>query len=91
MEIPRFLWLGATTAVIGVLVMLIALQTPAARSDLAPRQPVDGRLNMPQCSEAAPHDQQRLHLGTDLGVMVSIDGGNTWMTEETGFRRWSWR
>jgi photosystem II stability/assembly factor-like uncharacterized protein len=32
-----------------------------------------------------PDDQQRLYLGTDLGVMVSIDGGHTWMTEETGF------
>jgi hypothetical protein len=32
-----------------------------------------------------PDDPQRLYLGTDLGVMVSIDGGRTWMTEETGF------
>ena len=32
-----------------------------------------------------PDDQQRLYLGTDLGVMVSIDGGASWMTEETGF------
>ncbi|HEX7283370.1 MAG TPA: hypothetical protein VF239_15035 [Vicinamibacterales bacterium] len=32
-----------------------------------------------------PDDQQRLYLGTDLGVMVSIDAGRTWMTEETGF------
>jgi hypothetical protein len=32
-----------------------------------------------------PDDAQRLYLGTDLGVMVSIDGGGTWMTEETGF------
>jgi hypothetical protein len=32
-----------------------------------------------------PNDRQRLYLGTDLGVMVSIDGGQTWMTEETGF------
>ena len=32
-----------------------------------------------------PDDRQRLYLGTDLGVMVSIDGGSTWMTEETGF------
>ena len=32
-----------------------------------------------------PDDRQRLYLGTDLGVMVSVDGGNTWMSEETGF------
>ena len=32
-----------------------------------------------------PDDSQRLYLGTDLGVMVSIDGGRAWMTEETGF------
>ena len=32
-----------------------------------------------------PDDSTRLYLGTDLGVMVSIDAGRTWMTEETGF------
>ena len=32
-----------------------------------------------------PDDRQRLYLGTDLGVMVSIDGGGRWMSEETGF------
>ena len=32
-----------------------------------------------------PDDSQRLYLGTDLGVMVSIDGGRTWLSEETGF------
>ena len=32
-----------------------------------------------------PDDSERLYLGTDLGVMVSIDGGRTWMSEETGF------
>ena len=25
------------------------------------------------------------NLGTDLGVLTSIDAGRTWMTEETGF------
>jgi hypothetical protein len=32
-----------------------------------------------------PDDPRRLYLGTDLGVMVSIDGGSTWMAEESGF------
>ncbi|MGE0862252.1 MAG: WD40/YVTN/BNR-like repeat-containing protein, partial [Vicinamibacterales bacterium] len=32
-----------------------------------------------------PEDSQRLYLGTDLGVMTSIDGGRSWMSEETGF------
>jgi photosystem II stability/assembly factor-like uncharacterized protein len=32
-----------------------------------------------------PDDQLRLYLGTDLGVMMSIDGGHTRMVEETGF------
>ena len=32
-----------------------------------------------------PDDRQRLYLGTDLGVMLSLDGGQTWMSEETGF------
>ena len=32
-----------------------------------------------------PDDPQRLYLGTDLGVLTTIDGGHTWMAEETGF------
>jgi hypothetical protein len=32
-----------------------------------------------------PDDSQRLYLGTDLGVMVSLDSGRTWLAEETGF------
>jgi hypothetical protein len=32
-----------------------------------------------------PDDSLRLYLGTDLGVIVSIDGGRTWLREETGF------
>lgn len=32
-----------------------------------------------------PDDSQRLYLGTDVGVMVSTDGGQNWMVEETGF------
>ena len=32
-----------------------------------------------------PDDSLRLYLGTDLGVVVSIDGGRTWLREETGF------
>ena len=32
-----------------------------------------------------PDNGARLYLGTDLGVFVSIDGGATWMAEETGF------
>ena len=63
----RILWLGATTVAIGSL--LLTLQTrperrdtttprfdepgAAARSDLARRQPTDGRLDMPRFYEAA--------------------------------------
>ena len=32
-----------------------------------------------------PDNSQRLYLGTDLGVMVSLDAGRTWLAEETGF------
>jgi hypothetical protein len=32
-----------------------------------------------------PDDSSRLYLGTDIGVLVSIDGGNRWLAEETGF------
>lgn len=34
---------------------------------------------------ADPDDPARLYLGTDLGVWVSIDGGRSWLVEETGF------
>jgi photosystem II stability/assembly factor-like uncharacterized protein len=32
-----------------------------------------------------PDDPARVYLGTDVGVLVSIDGGARWMTEETGY------
>jgi hypothetical protein len=32
-----------------------------------------------------PDDRSRLYLGTDVGVFVSVDGGERWMIEETGF------
>src|SRR5215204_3162055 len=67
MRTARTLWLGATTVVIGSLLMTLqprperrGTTTPrfdepgaAARSDLARRQPTDGRLDMPRSYEAA--------------------------------------
>jgi hypothetical protein len=32
-----------------------------------------------------PDDSARLYLGTDIGVLVSVDGGQRWMIEETGY------
>jgi hypothetical protein len=32
-----------------------------------------------------PDDQTRMYLGTDIGVFVTVDGGQRWMVEETGF------
>lgn len=32
-----------------------------------------------------PNNVQRLFIGTDLGVFVSIDGGQNWLVENTGF------
>ncbi len=32
-----------------------------------------------------PARRERLYLGTDLGVFVSLDGGATWRVENTGF------
>jgi photosystem II stability/assembly factor-like uncharacterized protein len=32
-----------------------------------------------------PDDGARVYLGTDLGVWVSVDGGQRWMVEATGF------
>ena len=75
MRVPRFLWLGATTAAIGILLILIALETRQKGRDTM--QPGHGLVSI----AVDPDDPQRLYLGTDLGVMVSIDGGRTWMTE----------
>jgi hypothetical protein len=32
-----------------------------------------------------PNNIQRLYIGTDLGVFVSVDGGQNWLVENTGF------
>ena len=32
-----------------------------------------------------PTNARRLYLGTDLGVMISLDGGFSWAVENTGF------
>ena len=32
-----------------------------------------------------PNNPARLYVGTDIGVLVSLDGGNTWDRENTGF------
>ncbi|MCP4548436.1 MAG: hypothetical protein GY835_18420, partial [bacterium] len=32
-----------------------------------------------------PTDPERLFIGTDLGVLVSITGGRRWLVENTGF------
>jgi hypothetical protein len=32
-----------------------------------------------------PVDRQRLYVGTDVGVFLSLDGGATWAIENTGF------
>jgi photosystem II stability/assembly factor-like uncharacterized protein len=47
----------------------------------------DGNLpDLPVHSLAIdPTDRDRLYLGTDLGVFVSLDGGDTWAVENTGF------
>jgi hypothetical protein len=32
-----------------------------------------------------PDNRSRLYVGTDVGVFVSLDGGGSWMVEETGY------
>jgi hypothetical protein len=32
-----------------------------------------------------PDDSSRLYLGSDVGVFISLDGGGSWLVEETGF------
>ena len=34
---------------------------------------------------ADPNDNQRLYIGTDIGVFISLDGGANWARENTGF------
>jgi WD40 repeat protein len=48
---------------------------------------IDGNLpDMPVHSIATdPTRDGRLYLGTDLGVFVTLDGGQTWSVENTGF------
>ena len=72
----RNVWFGATTALIGIL-LLIVVRTPFERRGGLPGIPVHSIV-------VDPDDRQRLYLDTDLGVMVSIDGGRTWMTEGVG-------
>lgn len=37
------------------------------------------------CIAVDPGNSQRLYVGTDVGVFVSLDGGATWARENTGF------
>ncbi|GEM_PF-1301914 len=37
------------------------------------------------CVIVDPANSQRLYIGTDVGVFVSVDGGTTWGRENTGF------
>jgi hypothetical protein len=32
-----------------------------------------------------PHNPQRLWVGTDLGIFTSVDGGQSWAQENSGF------
>ncbi|MFQ5348925.1 MAG: WD40/YVTN/BNR-like repeat-containing protein [Thermoanaerobaculia bacterium] len=42
--------------------------------------------NLPVHSLAVdPRNSRRIYLGTDLGVLVSVDGGKSWAMENTGF------
>ena len=56
-------------------------------------QPIDGQgatglPNIPVHSLVInPEDRDRLYVGTDLGVFVSIDGGQNWAIEIAGFAR----
>jgi hypothetical protein len=47
----------------------------------------DGRLpDVPVHSLVVdPDDSARLYVGTDIGVMVSVDSGQSWLIEETGY------
>lgn len=41
--------------------------------------------NVPLLAVAVDPVAGRLYVGTDLGLLVSLDGGNTWAVEESGF------
>ncbi len=52
---------------------------------------IDGNGELPDLPVHAvvvdPDLSSRLYLGTDLGVLVTLDGGRTWAAENTGFAR----
>ena len=95
----RTLWLGATTVTIGLLLLMIFQPRPERRDRPTSRfdEPDSGAMAVaPPCNSPPsrrltsvhsivvdPDDPRRLSLTTDLGVIVSSDGGQTWMSAET--------
>jgi hypothetical protein len=49
----------------------------------------DGPSGLPDLPAHAlavdPRHTERLYVGTDLGIFVSLDGGGAWEVEDTGF------
>lgn len=70
----RTLWLGATTVVIGILLLLMFV-TPRSLDGSSPASLADITVHS---IVVDPADRQRLYLITDLGLILSIDGGHTW-------------
>jgi hypothetical protein len=70
----RTLWLGATTLVTGILLLMIFV---APRRLDGSRPTGLGEITL-HSIVVDPNDRHRLYLVTDLGVILSSDGGHTW-------------
>ena len=70
----RTLWLGATAMVIGILLLMMFV-TPRGLDG-------SGRAGLAEITLHSivvdPTDRHRVYLVTDLGVILSSDGGHTW-------------
>ena len=70
----RTLWLGATTTVIGILLLMMFV-TPPSLDGPGPTGLAEIKI---RSIVVDPNDRHRLYLVTDLGVILSSYGGHTW-------------
>ncbi|MEN8132107.1 MAG: hypothetical protein ABFS45_18405 [Pseudomonadota bacterium] len=76
----------ATVSSFGADHVLKSTDTGSTWAAIDRRDQTDGIPDIPVHSIVIdPNDTSRLYVGTDLGVFVSTDGGQTWMVENTGF------
>ncbi|MCP4410594.1 MAG: hypothetical protein GY807_23205 [Gammaproteobacteria bacterium] len=76
----------ATVSSFGTDHILKSVDTGSTWTPIDRRGQTDGIPDIPVHSIVIdPSDTRRLYVGTDLGVFVSTDDGQTWMVENSGF------